>query len=353
MKLNCLLLAGTKGCKQFTVGKRQLYKQYLPLGNKMLIEYVIDALLQATTLKNIFIVGDVQELQKIVRVKYTQAYNQRLFLVEHGENVIDGILGAFFHAVLPHEGYPEFNGDYIKNEDIEQYRLHNPKAENEKVLMVFSDIPFLSPKDVDYFVETSKLDYDYVYGLSTEKAIQALMKKIRATIDVHILKLGTFPVYREAIRHNNLQMLKPLRVNPQLYQLALAIYRNRMLLTPTGKEYRTSWTNITKAFLQYTLGKGYRYKVVKGIVQAFWYGSIVYLAHKLRNNHFGKILRWYLKPKVFEKVCSNLSGGQTRATVNISNIITAVMDIDGEEMYHFLTKDNCRTFKQISKYTYR
>lgn len=353
MKLNCILLAGTHGSRKFMVNGREEYKQYLPLGKKVLIEYVIDALLKAQHIKNVYIVGDAQRLNYLCSKKYSTVLKKRLFVVKQYTTVVENITLPFLHNILPHEGYSEFKGTIDNPYDLEQYRLQNPKAENETVLLAFSDMPFLSSRDVDYFIETSKLDYDYVYGLSTQKAINALLKKLHVSIDIHRLKLGTFPIYREAIRLNNLQLLKPLRINPEIYKFALAVYTNRALLTSTGKEHAPAWFNILRALLHYTLGKGYRYKVTKGIFQTMMYGMLVYLAHAHRTNRLGKTMRWFLKPRIFEKICFNLSGGYTRATVNISHIVSSLVDIDNEEMYTFLTDHNCALFNQISKYTYK
>lgn len=353
MKRNAIIIAGTHGCRKLSFGAYQEYKQYAPLGNKLLIECVIDAALHADSLKNIFVCGEVQRLRPIIEKKYRILYNKRLFLVQQGDHVIDNILLSFLHGILIKEGYPPFKGDYQTGEDLEQYRLQNPKAENENVVLLCSDVPFLSPRDIDYFVETSPPEYDFVYGLSTEKAIATLLEQIRAEVDVHLLKLGTFPIYREAIRFNNLCTIKPLRISPHLYRLSLAVYHNRVLLTRSGKGNICAWRNIAEAMIHYTLGKGYRYRVMKGISLALWYGVIAYAAHATRNNKLGKMFRWPLKPTAFEEICFNLSGGMNKVTANITNIVTSVMDIDGEEMYSFLTDNNYCNFKRILKYTYK
>ena len=123
-KVNAVILAGTKNCEPFTIGKQQEYKQYLELEKKPIVSYVINAALRAKRVDKIFIIADPKRINKLL-AKYKSKERSRIHLIENQESLMQSLLYCF--------------------------QEWTPKG-----ILLPSDAPFLQAKDIDNFITSKK-----------------------------------------------------------------------------------------------------------------------------------------------------------------------------------------------------
>jgi len=121
----------------------------IKIGDKCMIEYVVNALLDAERVGKIIIVGSKLELDVIYGSK------ENVIVVEGGKTIVQSLLNAL---------------DLIKDIDLNH------------VLVVTSDIPLITGKIVDNFVERcSKEDADVVYPVVTKSLNEAKFPGVKRT----------------------------------------------------------------------------------------------------------------------------------------------------------------------------
>lgn len=142
----------------------------IPIGNRIMLDYVVAALLEANSVNRLAVVGPKAELEKLY------ARNERILLADSGATVIDS-LKAGIEAL-------------------------NPKGH---ILVATGDIPLLSAEAVDNFVaECTDLDVDVYYPIVSKEVNERQYPQVKRTY-VH-LKEGIFT-------GGNLFLLNPAKVD--------------------------------------------------------------------------------------------------------------------------------------------
>ncbi len=176
MKFDVIVLAGGKGIK----GSLTFFtpKALVKINNKHMIEYVTDAFLEVENLKNIIVVGDKKELDKIF-------------------NKIEKI------TVLQQEGSMLGNiNKAIKFLEITEGR----------VLIATSDIPLITKQSIEDFIELCKdFQYDFYLPLVNMEDYQ---KKFSSTKRTWLyLKEGVFTTGNICMINPNVFLKESKRIN--------------------------------------------------------------------------------------------------------------------------------------------
>lgn len=110
------------------------YKAVLEIGGKWLVEYVVSALEKSSSIDEIVVAGDKPTLEK--RIKSHK-------VVQGGAGFVGNALSGF-------------------------YGLENGC---DKVLFMYSDIPLVTPKSLDYVVSNSCPDYDFLVPIARKETL--------------------------------------------------------------------------------------------------------------------------------------------------------------------------------------
>jgi molybdopterin-guanine dinucleotide biosynthesis protein A len=312
-KVNGIILAGTKRYKKFRIGKTVEHKQYLKLNNKFIIEYVIDAALQAKRIEHLYIVCDPKKIKKVLK-KYKPTQRSRISIVPHKANIMDNVLSC-------------------------------PAA--KKTVLLPSDAPFLQPGEIDEFIQTIKEGTEYAMGITDATHLDTLFDKMALYIKKERIKYGLFPIHGASVRLSNMHFIDHEKIHGPERLLGQEIYNNRKLLNEKGGKNRKSWKNIGRACFHYLHKKRYNPAIFLGLFISSIYAFFFYCAHKSRNSRSLEFYTFFLRPGMIEKGIWLLLG----TTINIQIIITkklgAMLDIDQEENYLLWEKDKSSRFKEM------
>ncbi|MEK6920627.1 MAG: NTP transferase domain-containing protein, partial [Nanoarchaeota archaeon] len=272
-KVNAVILAGTKNCIPFDIpfdiGKKKEYKQYLQLNGKYIVEYCIDAVLNAKRVDKIFIVCDPKRMTLVLR-KYDKKTRQRIHVIENQDSLMESIFYCF-------------------------------KDWTEQAILVPSDAPFLEAADIDLFIKEVDETADYVIGFTDGTSLDTLFEKRALFIKKERIKYGLFPMYRALVRISNLHYLNFRKVTDDEVTLAQGVFDNRRLLDENGRKNRKSWRNIAGACLKYLHQRHYNPAIIFGSFLVLVHALLYYAAHKTAQSKFGKFYSFFLRKKMVAK----------------------------------------------------
>ena len=175
--LDALILAGDK---ESYVSVHQKNKAFLPLKEKFLVEYVIEAIDRSKFVKRIFVVGPLEQLMSHID---TSVYQKPVAFLPQSKSVIDNILKSYETMYTWKSDYP--------------------------VLIVPSDIPLTTPSEIDAFISGSEYaKNDYVMGFQTEASLSVFYP----TEAKQGIRMSYFYFKQFVGRHNNLHIAWPGRV---------------------------------------------------------------------------------------------------------------------------------------------
>jgi len=154
MQVDALVIAGgssDKLKKYSEVAKEAL----IPIGEKVMVEYVVEALEQTPGINKIAVVGP-NELKSIF------AYNEKLIIAEEGESAIDSIMNGL--------------------------KLLQPQG---RLLILTADIPLISSAAISGFLEACQdASVDIYYPIVSKEAYEAKYPGIKRTFVT--IKDGTY-----------------------------------------------------------------------------------------------------------------------------------------------------------------
>lgn len=180
MKLDAILLAGDRRASKAI---RQDNKAFLLLKGEPLIIHVLRALKQSESVNNIYLVGPKARLDDTLQ-KHNDLFFRpdRITTIEQGEHMIANAKAGFSAA--------------------------DPSGERP-ILIVPCDIPLLTGREVDEFIENSDLEnFDYSIGI-TDKSV---LDHYAPTADKPGVDMICFHVKDGLFRQNNLHLARPNRL---------------------------------------------------------------------------------------------------------------------------------------------
>ncbi len=347
-RLDAIILAGTQGCEPLEIDGRRDYKQFLPLGNKAIAQYVIEAALECSDINRVYVVSDINRMNQVLPLDITS--HNKFNLTHDRGSFVQNIKEVFFEEMLENAGYPEYESykekhykdAFTPNAYRKVYSEQNPTAAEHQVVLLYSDTPFICANDISRFVATSE-NADLVIGFADAPAVMQLEQTTGVRVSDPMMKTGLFPLEDTDVRFNNISLVKPLRVPIQVWDLVQNIYERRYLLDDKGNKNTGNWKSIVKTGWEYTKSFDSGFSVMRGFLKAATSFLALYYAIRRKS----ALPRLFLDRTDFENAIHLLSDKQMTASINISDVVHPILDIDNARMYTRLCADNARLFENL------
>jgi molybdopterin-guanine dinucleotide biosynthesis protein A len=206
-KYDVILLAG-EGESSYKVFHQ--HKAFLEIKGKCIINYVIEALQQVESIKDIYIVGSKIKLEQTLNESGVDfQYPKTIHLVEQQANLYENIFHTFLKTI------PGGESALIADLETSQYK-------DKAVLIVPCDSPLLTAHELEYFISHSDIkNFDHILGLIPEKAL----KTFYPTESLPGIKMAYLHLKENNYRINNLHLVKPLRIANREYVQKMYQYR--------------------------------------------------------------------------------------------------------------------------------
>lgn len=349
-QVDALVLAGSRGGTAFrTLEGEAVAKPYLRLGGQSLVSRAAAAVLGTPGIGRVFVVGEPAGLQRHL-APLAVRHGERLVLVPEGADILDNCLLAYFDHMLPARGYAAAAGLGRAPERLRRFRQQHPAAAGLGMLVVTSDLPFLTSADVEHFMRRAPADVALVAGLCDHAELERMQQALGSRTVLDRWKLGAIPMRRCDARWNNLWLARPLLGDPVLYSLLEDIYARRWLLDQAGRILWRNWFGILRAVAGHSLRMPGRLRFLRGVFNAFGLMMATGAARWTR-----RLARWLARPfRLFlgqsdlEFAVSLLLG--TPARMVISRRVAPAIDIDVEDSYRSLAADGEDGYRRVAHY---
>ena len=151
-KYDVILLAG-EGESSYKVFHQ--HKAFLEIKGKCIINYVIEALQQVESIKDIYIVGSKIKLEQTLNESGVDfQYPKIIHLVEQQANLYENIFHTFLKTI------PGGESALLTDLETSQYK-------DKAVLIVPCDSPLLTAHELEYFISHSDIkNFDHILGLN-------------------------------------------------------------------------------------------------------------------------------------------------------------------------------------------
>ncbi|MBT8045600.1 MAG: nucleotidyltransferase family protein, partial [Pontiella sp.] len=212
-KMNAVLLAGDRSA---SITVRNDNKAFLELHGVPLLIHVLRALRAAEYVGMVVIVGPATRIREILE---HHGESDGVKVVEQRENMIENFK----------VGYVVSLG---LDESVAFWDLKGSEHQHTPVLVAPSDIPLLTPAEVDEFIVCSNMhEYDYSIGITSND----VLSHYHPTEGRSGIQMIYFHVKEDLMRHNNLHIGKPLSFDHLDYIEKMYEWR-----------YQTRWANIIR-----------------------------------------------------------------------------------------------------------
>lgn len=202
-RFDAILVAG-EGESSYKVYHQ--HKAFLKVEGRCIISYVVEALQQVRSIRNIYIVGLKDKLQRTLdEEKIDLCFPKPIYIIEQKNNLYENIWSTFL-STLPNEASEPENSAYKET----------------AVLVVPCDAPLITPEEVDYFIMNCDVDnYDHILGLVSEKRLEPFYPKNGQPG----IKMSYLHLKENSYRINNLHLVKPLKILNRQYIKDMYQYR--------------------------------------------------------------------------------------------------------------------------------
>ena len=348
--VDALVLAGSRGGAAFrTLHGETVAKPYLRLGGQSLVARAVAAVLATAGIGRVYVVGEPAGLERHL-APLCARHGDRLALVAEGADILDNCLLAYFDHILPARGYAAAAGLGRAPGRLRDFRRQHPAASGVGMLVVASDLPFLTTADVEHFMRRAPADVALVAGLCDHAELERMQQALGRQTVLDRWKLGAIPMRRCDARWNNLWMARPLLGDPVLYSLLEDIYARRWLLDQKGHILWRNWFAILRAVASHSLRMPGRLRFLRGVLNAFGLMMATGAARWTR-----RLARWLARPfrlflgqRDLEFAVSLLLG--TPARMVISRRVGPAIDIDVEDSYRSLAAGGEDGYRRVARY---
>ena len=202
-KYDVILVAG-EGKSSYKVYHQN--KAFLTLQGKCVILYVVEALQQVKSIRDIYIVGSKDKLDQVLHSgRIDRQYPKRIHVVEQKANLYENVWQTFLQS------------QQVELEDVDT-TPHRDKA----VLIVPCDAPLITPQEVEHFISHADMDrYDHVLGLVSREKLRHFYPQASKPG----IKMAYLHIQEDSFRINNLHLVKPLRIEYREYIQKMYQYR--------------------------------------------------------------------------------------------------------------------------------
>jgi len=310
-KLNAIVLAGTHGAKPFSIDGKRIRKQYVEICGKTLVERVVEAVLGAELIRNVYVVGNVEELKVYLR----DNISDRCILIEQRNNVVNNILDTFARHVV-HDIIAEVKDRCSVNELMEKYA----NITEERIFVISSDILFPSADTIDEFISQSNGDVDIEAGVTDREAVvEFLHRYCLMDYDENVSKTAFFPVGKQRLRINNMAVMKPLKIHPALYGLYQNLIEDRDFIDEKGHVKHATKRRVLRILSEYakeSSGSSYLKRIIiyRALLNAFVGMALLVRAKKngsgsrfINERDVAQVMKWFSGLKIKHTITNSLS----------------------------------------------
>ena len=202
-KYDVILVAG-EGKSSYKVYHQN--KAFLTLQGKCVILYVVEALQQVQSIRDIYIVGLKEKLDKVLHSgRVDREYPKRIHVVEQKANLYENVWQTF-----------------LQSQQVELKDVDTTPHRDKAVLIVPCDAPLITPQEVEHFISQADMDrYDHVLGLASREKLRHFYPQANKPG----IKMAYLHIQEDSFRINNLHLVKPLRIENREYIQKMYQYR--------------------------------------------------------------------------------------------------------------------------------
>jgi 2-C-methyl-D-erythritol 4-phosphate cytidylyltransferase len=202
-KYDVILVAG-EGKSSYKVYHQN--KAFLTLQGKCVILYVVEALQQVQSIRDIYIVGLKEKLDQVLHSgRVDREYPKRIHVVEQKANLYENVWQTF-----------------LQSQQVELKDVDTTPHRDKAVLIVPCDAPLITPQEVEHFISQADMDrYDHVLGLVSREKLRHFYPQASKPG----IKMAYLHIKEDSFRINNLHLVKPLRIENREYIQKMYQYR--------------------------------------------------------------------------------------------------------------------------------
>ena len=202
-KYDVILVAG-EGKSSYKVYHQN--KAFLTLQGKCVILYVVEALQQVQSIRDIYIVGLKKKLDQVLHSgRIDREYPKRIHVVEQKANLYENVWQTF-----------------LQSQQDESEAVGKMPHRDKAVLIVPCDAPLITPQEVEHFISHADMDlYDHVLGLVSREKLRHFYPQANKPG----IKMAYLHIQDDSFRINNLHLVKPLRIENREYIQKMYQYR--------------------------------------------------------------------------------------------------------------------------------
>jgi len=190
-------------------------KAFLSFHGEPLLIHVLRALQNARRVDRVFVVGPTERLRSVIESSNLRE-KESIEIVEQRQNLLENGKAGFV-ASLGMDYSPAVFHSLRQSEHVDV-----------PVLALSCDIPLVTSWELDEMVAASNMEvYDYCVGLTKEDVLKAYYP----AENTPGIRMAYFHLNEGRCRHNNLHMVKPLKIHRLVFveQMYLARYQKKFI----------------------------------------------------------------------------------------------------------------------------
>jgi hypothetical protein len=311
-------------------------KAFIDVDGKPSVEHVVDAVL-GSGIENVYVwTNECARLENILKGK-----QGNIHVVEAKKKVVDSVLSTYFQYLNSNfEEFDNFKGDWKKWENVRDYIDNNKPLIEVPVLYTSGDAPLIQSDEMGKFIdEFDTQNKDFMIGFTKRDKVDERLADLSLYEEFYGLKstINSFVYLKEnPVRINNLHVVKPLKVEAELYRVIQGLYNFRKFSSPRN------WPKIIGLIRDFKAGKE------KGLLKGAF--KMIYSAYKSQSNKSYRSIKKHSDkldiPRI-ESILEDFTG--LRFKFNIKGDFGSLLDIDDVKTYNFITKNYDKMSEYLSK----
>jgi GTP:adenosylcobinamide-phosphate guanylyltransferase len=231
--ISAVVLAGDRrGAKAI----RHQNKAFLEFKGEPLVIHVLRAVQQSEDISGIVVVGPKRELKETIHASSLERKDE-IVIVEQRQNLLENGKAGYVHALGMEYSPSVFNS------------LRRSEYAEIPALFMSCDIPLITHWELEEFVECADLEQcDYTVGLTQE----SVMESYYPSGGQPGIRMAYFHLADGRCRHNNLHIVKPLKVHR-------LIFVEHMYLT----RYQKKFTNMFRAMMGFLFAGRWAFRTIR------------------------------------------------------------------------------------------
>ena len=295
--VDAVLMCGEGAASRPVLGDSKIY---LPVNGQPIFLYVLDALMLASRVRRIFIIGDKPRLEAAILTRDIRS--KPVTVIAQGRNLLENVWRGFIATL---DGYTE------------GMEKNNPDFAGRVILGLPGDSPLITPEEIDDFIgEADMTKFDYVVGLTPA----ASLARFQPSGGRPGIRMTSLHLREGLYRISNLHLARPFAFKNR--SAALEMYEMR---------YQRKLSNVLLFARHIWATPGLRSRIwIYLALQACLTLSRMGLAG------FADILRRLIPADKVLAVISHITGARTGVAITTHG--GAALDIDNEPDYLAMTE---------------